>query len=84
MITEFSPVASLTSVSLDEDVILISDNGIIIRIEASTVRQCSRPSKGVKVMRLVGKGKVVAVACVPHEEPEKEESDEEENLETQD
>ena len=34
-------------------------------------------------MRLVGKGKVVAVACVPHEEPESEETTEE-NLETQD
>ena len=74
---KYGKVASLTSVSLDEDIILISDNGIIIRIEANTVRQCSRPSKGVKVMRLVGKGKVVAVACVPHEEPEKEEPDEE-------
>ena len=46
----------------------ISDNGIIIRIQADTVRKCSRPSKGVKVMRLVGNGKVVAVACVPRDE----------------
>ena len=79
---KYGDVAALNSVSPEEDIILISDNGIIIRIEADTVRQCARPSKGVKVMRLVGDSKVVAVACVPREEKDDEDS---ENLEeTQD
>ncbi len=70
---KYGNVAALNSVSLDEDVILISDNGIIIRIQAETIRKCARPSKGVKVMKLVGDGKVVAMACVPHEEEKDEE-----------
>lgn len=79
---KYGDVAALNSVSPEEDIILISDNGIIIRIEADTVRQCARPSKGVKVMKLVGNSKVVAVACVPREEKDDEDS---ENLEeTQD
>lgn len=79
---KYGDVAALNSVSPEEDIILISDNGIIIRIEADTVRQCARPSKGVKVMRLVGDSKVVAVACVPREEKDDEDSENPE--ETQD
>lgn len=79
---KYGDVAALNSVSPEEDIILISDNGIIIRIEADTVRQCARPSKGVKVMKLVGNSKVVAVACVPREEKDDEDSENPE--ETQD
>lgn len=75
---KYGDVAALNSVSPEEDIILISDNGIIIRIEADTVRQCARPSKGVKVMRLMDDSKVVAVACVPREEKDNEDL---ENLE---
>ena len=69
---KYGCVAALNSVSADEDVIMISDSGVIIRMEASTIRTCSRPSKGVKVMRLADDSKVVAVACVPHEEEQDE------------
>ena len=79
---KYGDVAALNSVSPEEDIILISDNGIIIRIEADTVRQCARPSKGVKVMKLVGDSKVVAVACVPREE--KDDEDLENSEENQD
>ena len=79
---KYGDVAALNSVRPEEDIILISDNGIIIRIEADTVRQCARPSKGVKVMRLVGDSKVVAVACIPREEKDDEDSENPE--ETQD
>ena len=83
---KYGNVASLISAGLDEDVILISDSGVIIRMHADSIRLCSRPSKGVKVMRLKGISKVVAVACVPREEsedvetPEESPEDSEENL----
>ena len=67
---KYGNVASLISVGLDEDVILISDSGVIIRMHADSIRLCSRPSKGVKLMRLRGISRVVAVACVPREESE--------------
>lgn len=67
---KYGDVASVNSVEDDDDVIMISDNGIIIRMSAATIRKCSRASKGVKVMRLTDNSKVVAVACVPHDEDE--------------
>ena len=76
---KYGNVASLISAGLDEDVIVISDSGVIIRMHADSIRLCSRPSKGVKVMRLRGASKVVAVACVPREESEDTDENQEEN-----
>lgn len=75
---KFGDVASVEMVSLEDDLVMISSEGVIIRIEASSVRECSRPSKGVKVMRIGNDNKVVAVAKVPHAEEESSEEPEEE------
>ena len=40
-------MAAIKVVDLDDDVILISADGVIIRIQASSIRECARPSKGV-------------------------------------
>ena len=48
--------------------ILISRDGIIIRIQVCEIRECARPSKGVRVMKISEENKVVAVATVPHED----------------
>ena len=53
-----------------------SQEGIIIRIAAESIRVCSRPSKGVTVMKVNGDDKVVTIARAPHEA-------EEENSETE-
>ena len=50
---------------MDDDIIIISSDGIIIRIQASSVRICSRPSKGVTVMKVKGDSKVVTIARAP-------------------
>lgn len=65
---KFGKVAAIKAVDLDDDIILISDNGVIIRIEASSVRICSRQSKGVIVMKMDGSSKVVTISRAPHEE----------------
>ena len=57
-------------VDLDDDIILISDDGIIIRIEAQSVRICARPSKGVRVMKLAEGSRVITMARAPHDEDE--------------
>jgi DNA gyrase subunit A len=54
---------------------MISRDGVIIRIAAESIRLCSRPSKGVTVMKLSGDDKVVTLATAPHEE-EKDETPE--------
>ena len=64
----FGDVAAIKVVDLDDDVILISEDGVIIRIAASGIRICARPSKGVRVMKLAPGSKVVTLARAPHEE----------------
>ena len=54
----------------NDDVIIISSDGVIIRVCAGEIRECARPSKGVKVMRLAEDSRVVTLARVPHEEGE--------------
>lgn len=80
-VAKYGDVAAVRAVSFDDDVIMISEDGIIIRIKADSVRECSRVSKGVKVMRLAEGDKVVAVAIVPHDD---EECDSSESVEAND
>lgn len=65
---KYGDVAVIASVGMDEDIIIISTDGIIIRIAVDSIRLCSRPSKGVKVMKVSQGNKIVAAARVPHEQ----------------
>ena len=57
----------------NDDVIIISDNGVIIRVRAGEISKMSRNTQGVKVMRIKdGNSKVVAFTVVPHSEEENE------------
>ncbi len=69
-VNKYGMVAAIKTVSMDDDIILISEDGIIIRIEAKSIRICARPSKGVKVMRVTEGSRVVTLARAPHEEDE--------------
>lgn len=61
-------VVNLKLVSPEEDIMIIADNGIIIRVRVDEISKIGRATQGVKVMRLRDEGKVVAVAVVPREE----------------
>lgn len=69
-VEKYGDVAAIKVVDLDNDIILISDDGIIIRIEAKSVRVCARPSKGVRVMKLQEGSRVITMARVPHDDSE--------------
>ncbi len=69
-------LVSLKLVKDDQDIMLIADNGIVIRTPACDVSKIGRDTKGVKVMKVDG-GRVVTVAVVPHAEEEKEDLGEE-------
>ncbi|MBQ8134841.1 MAG: DNA gyrase subunit A [Clostridia bacterium] len=66
---KYGKVAAIKAVDLDDDIIIISDNGVIIRIEAASVRICARPSKGVIVMKTSDGSKVATIARAPHDDP---------------
>ena len=78
-VDKYGDIAAIKSVNLDDDIIIISSDGIIIRIHANTIRECSRPSKGVRVMRVTGDNKVVTIARAPHEEESDQDSKTENN-----
>ena len=77
-VDKYGDVAAIKVVDLDDDVIIIASDGVIIRIQANSIRECARPSKGVLVMRLTEDSKVVTLARSPHEEEGEEEDAEEE------
>ena len=60
-VAKYGDVAAIKVVYEDDDVILISEQGIIIRIAAESIRECSRPSKGVRLMRLSENDKVITL-----------------------
>ncbi|MBS5622791.1 MAG: DNA gyrase subunit A [Clostridium sp.] len=69
-VEKYGDVAAIKVVDLDDDVILIASDGVIIRIRANSIRECARPSKGVRVMRLNEGSRVVTLARTAHEEDE--------------
>lgn len=69
-VEKYGDVAAIKVVDLSDDVILISSDGILIRIPADSIRVCARPSKGVRVMRVTEGNRVVTLARTAHEEDE--------------
>ncbi len=63
-------VAAVKAVTSDDDVIMITDDGIVIRINSDDVTMQSRYGSGVRVMRVPENGKIVTLARVPKEEEE--------------
>ena len=69
-VEKYGNVAAIKVVDLDDDIILIADDGVIIRIEADSIRICARPSKGVRVMKVNEGSKVITMARAPHDDEE--------------
>ena len=67
-ITEKTGKAAGVKVVQEDDDILISDDGTIIRMAAADVNVYSRTAQGVRVMRVSEGTKVISLARVPQEE----------------
>ena len=61
-------VCGIKIVDEEDDVILVSSDGIIIRILASDIRVMGRIAKGVRVMRVTDGAKVVAFTRAEHDD----------------
>ncbi len=66
-------VAGIKVVNEDDDVIIITDDGVIIRIPVSEVTVQSRYGGGVRAMRVAENSRVVTLARAPKEDVESEE-----------
>ena len=68
---KYGDVVGIMTVSPEEeDLILISSGGIIIRMHIAEIRLCSRTSKGVRVMRMEGDTSIVSIAGAEHDAAE--------------
>ncbi|MPM04060.1 DNA gyrase subunit A [bioreactor metagenome] len=64
------PIAGVKVVNDDDDILLISDDGVIIRMAADSVNTYSRTAQGVILMRLAEGVKVISLARTEKEENE--------------
>ena len=62
------PVADVVIVTGDEDLLVISDDGTIIRMDVGSISLLSRSTQGVRVMRLTGDAKVISIAPTDKED----------------
>ena len=70
-------LAGIVTVSGDEDIMLITDTGVIIRTAVANISQTGRATQGVKVMRLDDSARIVTFALVEPEEVEQASEDQE-------
>ena len=63
-------LAGLTTVKGDEDLMIITDTGVMIRTNAANISQTGRSTMGVKVMRLDQDAKIVTFTTVAAAEKE--------------
>lgn len=73
------PVAGLSIVDTDNDVMIITDDGVIIRTPVEEIRTCGRGSQGVIVMRTGEDVKVISIARTDREEEDTTDLSEEES-----
>ena len=59
----------------DEDILLITDDGTIIRTPADEIRVCGRVTQGVRLMRIQEGSRVIGVARAEREEPDLQEEE---------
>ena len=61
-------VVSILLVKEDSEIMIVSQNGKIIRIESSTIRQAGRSTQGVRLVTLEEGDKVAAASVIPETE----------------
>nr|WP_282184554.1 DNA gyrase subunit A [Streptococcus salivarius] len=70
-------LAGIVTVFGDEDIMVITDTGVIIRTAVANISQTGRATQGVKVMRLDDSARIVTFALVEPEEVEQASEDQE-------
>ena len=69
------PLAGLTTVKGDEDIMLVTDKGVIIRFGIETVSQTGRAAVGVHLIRMNDDSKVATMAKVAKEDQTDQDDD---------
>jgi DNA gyrase subunit A len=65
---ERGTVCGIKVVDETDDMLLISNDGVVIRVRCADIRLMGRTAKGVRIMRITGDNKVVAFSRTEHDE----------------
>ena len=71
-------LVGIKPVNEDQDIMMISDQGVAIRTQVNEISLIGRDTQGVRVMKLNG-AQIATIAIAPHEDEEEEEFDEDGN-----
>lgn len=63
-------LVNLKQVTPGDDIMLIADDGVIIRLNSNEINKIGRNTKGVRLMKMKGNAKIVCVAVTKSEESE--------------
>ena len=66
-------LVSLKQVNIDDDLMIVADNGVIIRTPVKDISLLSRGTQGVKIMKLKNNAHVVCLTTSEHEEEQESE-----------
>ena len=71
-VSKFGDVTQIAMVDDTNDIILISSDGIVIRVAADSVSKFARPSKGVRVMKVKEGERIIAMSITDKDEQNEE------------
>ena len=69
-------IAGIAVVDSENDLMIITDDGVMIRVPVEDIRQCGRNSQGVIAMRIGEDVRVISIARTDSEDTETDEADE--------
>ena len=73
------PLVALKTVDGTEDIMMVTDQGIMIRFDAQDISQTSRSTQGVRLMRLEDESRVATVAKIDFDDTDDESENNREN-----
>ena len=63
-------LVNLRQVTDEDDIMMIADDGVVIRVSATEINQIGRNTKGVRIMKIKDKSRIVCVAVTKSEKTE--------------
>jgi DNA gyrase subunit A len=78
--TRTGKVVSVMEVKEESDIIIITQQGKIIRIDSAEIRQAGRSTQGVRVVRMEEDDRVAAASVIPEENGNNNGSEGQDNL----
>ncbi len=68
-------LVNLKQVTEDDDIMLIADDGVVIRVESNEISRIGRNTKGVRIMKLKDGAKIVCVAITKSDKSQQDLAD---------